>query len=225
MREVLLLLPMLIFQRKRTDPRVVLYGLYLYFLGLSFRDVSLALGPFGGGRSHTAVWSWVQRYEPRKVFGVKRVQAFLIDETYVQIGSFEAWVWVAVEPVHRYILGVHLSRHRNMIVAELFLKGLVEKYGKHVVYSDGGPWYPEACASLGLEHKLHSPYEKSLIERANQYLKDRIEEFDDYYPCTKKECDLGHVSNWLNLFVDMHYARRTHMTFGELTRFLGGDAP
>jgi putative transposase len=40
---------------------------------------------------------------------------------------------------------------------------------------DGGTWYPEACERLGLEHRLHSPYyEKSLIERANDYLKDKI---------------------------------------------------
>ena len=38
-----------------------------------------------------------------------------------------------------------------------------------------------------MEHRLHSPYEKSLMERANQYLKDRIEEFDDYYPCPRKK--------------------------------------
>jgi putative transposase len=35
----------------------------------------------------------------------------------------------------------------------------------HTVYSDGGTWYAEACDSLGLEHKLHSPFEKSIIER------------------------------------------------------------
>ena len=70
---------------------------------------------------------------------------------------------------------------------------------------------------------MHSPYEKSLIERANQYLKDRIEEFDDYYPCMRGVgCDLAHVINWLNLFVDMHYARRRHMTFSELVRFESG---
>ena len=213
---------MLLFQRKRTNPHVVLYALYLYFLGLSFRGVSSALDPFGDERrSHAAVWQWVQRYEPRKVFAVKRVQAFLVDETYVKVGSFEAWVWVAVEPVHRYILGVYLSRHQNILVAQLFLKTLVERYGKHVVYSDGGTWYPEACRALGLEHRLHSPYEKSLVERANQYLKDRVEEFDDYYPCMGKGCDLKHVRNWLNLFVDMHYARRRRMRFRELVRFLG----
>ena len=76
---------------------------------------------------------------------------------------------------------------------------------------------------LGLEHRLHSPYEKSLMERANEYFKDRIEEFDDYYPCMKEGCDLAHVRKWLGLFVDMHYARRRHMRFGELPRFVGGE--
>jgi putative transposase len=31
------------------------------------------------------------------------------------------------------------------------------------------------------EHTLHSPWEKSLIERTVEYLKDRTEAFDDYY--------------------------------------------
>lgn len=39
--------------------------------------------------------------------------------------------------------------------------------------SDGGSWYPEACTSLGILHRLHTPFEKSLIERAVQYFKDR----------------------------------------------------
>jgi len=79
----------------------------------------------------------------------------------VQIGSDEAWLWIAaVEPIHRQILGVYISRHRNMIVAESFLRSLVKVYGKHIVYSDGGTWYPEACISLGLKHRLHSSYVK-----------------------------------------------------------------
>ena len=73
----------------------------------------------------------------------------------VQIGSDEAWLWIAIEPIHKQILGVYISRHRNMIVAESFLRSLVKVYGKHTVYSDGGTWYPQACISLGLKHRLH----------------------------------------------------------------------
>jgi hypothetical protein len=60
-----------------------------------------------------------------------------------------------------------------------------------------GTWYPSRGvqgAGAGWSTDC-TPYEKSLIERANQYLKDRIQEFDDYYPCMKKGCDLGHVRN------------------------------
>jgi hypothetical protein len=32
-----------------------------------------------------------------------------------------------------------------MFVAEKFIHLLVEKYGKHTVYTDGGTWYDEAC--------------------------------------------------------------------------------
>ena len=58
------------------------------------------------------------------------MSAFLIDKTMVQIGSAEeAWLWIAIEPIHKQILEVYISRHRNMIVAESFLRPLVEVYG------------------------------------------------------------------------------------------------
>ena len=74
-----------------------------------------------------------------------------------------------------------------MLVAESFFESLIKLYGKHIVYSDGGSWYPEACNSLRLKHILHPPFEKGVIERAMEYIKDRTEAFDDYYPCRKEE--------------------------------------
>lgn len=67
----------------------------------------------------------------------------------------------------------------------------------------------EACHVLGLEHRLHSPYKKGIIECMMEYVKDRTEcFFDDYYPCAKQEeegeCNLSHVYKWIHLFVFMH---------------------
>ena len=165
-----------------------MYALYLYFLGLSYRKTAKALEPFKEKkRSHVAIWNWVQRFDPNVIYSRKtRVTAFIIDETMIQIGSNEAWLWVSVEPVHMMVLGVHLSRHRNMLVVESFLRWLVKSYGKHIVYSDGGAWYPEACSSLDLKHRLHTHFEKSLIERTIQYFKDRTECFDEEFFCTFK---------------------------------------
>ena len=92
-----------------------------------------------------------------------------------------------------------------MLIAEKFIRSLVSNYGRHIVYTDGGTWYDEACEVVGLKHYLHSPFQKSLIERVNQYLKDRIESFDDYYPCMQIECNLFHVITGYNsFFVSMY---------------------
>ncbi|MGB7639356.1 MAG: DDE-type integrase/transposase/recombinase [Nitrososphaeraceae archaeon] len=202
------------FERERTKPYVIRYSLYLYFLGLSLRSTSKAIEPFVN-RSYVSVWYWIQQFDPKRIYPSKRkrVPAFIIDETQIQIGYNEAWLWVALEPIHGQILGVYISRHRNILVTELFLKSLIKLYGKHTVYSDGGPWYPEACDSLGLEHKLHSPFEKSVIERAMEYVKDRTEIFDDYYPCIKEDCNLKHVYNWIGLFVFMYNATKVSIKF------------
>jgi putative transposase len=178
------------FERNRTRPFLIRYALYLYFLGLSLRSTSKAIQPFIN-RSYVAVWYWIQEFDPKEVYPNKkksRISAFIIDETQIQIGPDEDWLWIATtEPIRHRILGVYISRHRNMLVAEVFLRSLIKLYGKHIVYSDGGSWYPEACNSLGLKHILHSPFEKSIIERSMEYVKDIIECFDDYYPYMKEK--------------------------------------
>jgi hypothetical protein len=72
------------------------------------------------------------------------------------------------------------------------------------VYSDGGT-YAQACNFLGLVHRLHTPFEKNIIERTIQYFKDRTEGFDDHYPCLGgNSCNLLHVYNSVRLFISIH---------------------
>jgi putative transposase len=73
-------------------------------------------------------------------------------------------------------------------------------YGRKPVWTDDAVWYPEACRWLRLEHHLYPIEWKNLIERMNQALKDRLENFDDLFPCLKEECDREHVNNWIRVF-------------------------
>ena len=198
------------FVRNRTSTIIVMYSLYLYFLGLSLRNTSKALVIFRDKkRSYVSVWKWIQRFGSCQIYKRKRVSAFIIDETIIQTGCQHFWLWICIEPIHRSVLGIHISEERNTFVAEKFIRSLVSKYGNHTVYTDGGTWYPQACNFLHLKHRLHSPLEKSLIERVMQYFKDRTECFDDYYPCTKNsiKCDLQHVYNLMKLFVYLYNAK------------------
>src|SRR5574339_237403 len=124
-----------------------MYSLYLYFLGLSLRNTSKALTIFKDQkRSYVSMlWNWIQRFAEYPIYKRKRVTAFIIDETVIQIGNQHFWLWICIEPLHKTILGIYISEERNicLLLRNLLDLSLVEKYGKHNVYSDGGTWYPD----------------------------------------------------------------------------------
>ncbi len=193
-------------KRNRTSSEDIGHGLYLYFLGLSFRNVAKALSFLHiVKRSHVAVWNWIQKHKPQKISSKrKRISEFIVDETLIKVGSDFIWLWAATEPENRKILALTISKERNMFVAERFISGLVKAHGRRPVSTDGGTWYPQACRFLKLTHHIHSPFEKSVIERTIQYVKDRTECFDDYFPCRIAGCSLRHVTKWFDLFAELH---------------------
>ena len=194
-------------KRNRTPSDYIDYGLYLYFLGLSLRNVVKALSYLHiVKRSHVAIWKWIQKFRHKKMSSTRRnkISEYIVDETILQVGPECIWLWVAIEPENGQILAQDITQKRNMLIAERFLSGVVRYYGNHPISTDGGTWYPQACEFLKMDHHIHSPLEKSLIERTMQYIKDRTECFDDYFPCKLENCKLKHVRNWLNLFVDYH---------------------
>jgi putative transposase len=102
-------------KRSRTPSKYIYYALYLYFSGLlSLRKTSeYHLLPFVK-RNHVSIWNWIQHYRPKKILQRKRrrkVQEFIIvdDETLLKVGSQYVWVWVAIEPLAKVILGIRIS--------------------------------------------------------------------------------------------------------------------
>lgn len=108
--------------RKITEPRDILYALHLYFNGLSLRSTSKALSKFVK-RSHTAIRDWIQKYKPKKISTKrKKIFEFIIDETMLKVGSEYIWLWIAIESTHKEILGLSISKERNMFVAEVYCR-------------------------------------------------------------------------------------------------------
>jgi transposase-like protein len=104
------------FIRNRTSTVIVMYSLYLYFLGFSLRNTSKALVIFKDEkRSHISVWNWIQIFGSFKIYKRKRVSAFIIDETVIQIGSQKYWLWFCIEPIRSSVLGIYISEERREI--------------------------------------------------------------------------------------------------------------
>ncbi len=96
------------FERNKTSSIILMYSLYLYFLGLSLRNTSKALILFKDKhRSYVSVWNWIQRFGSCQIYNKrKRVSAFIIDETVIQIGNQHFWLWICIEPTHSSVLGM-----------------------------------------------------------------------------------------------------------------------
>jgi putative transposase len=202
--------------RKRTSPFLMLYGVYLYYCCNSLIRASKALEPFVR-RSHVSIWRWVQRLAPicdRFDVDRRRVRTIFVDETMIKIRGRPAWVWVAFEPRLRVFLAFRISYNQSILDAHIFLRELRRRYGMKPVWTDEASFYPEACRWSRLEHHVYGQEWKNLIERMNQSLKDRLELFDDNFPCFREECELEHVNNWIRVFRFYHNYVRTNGEIG-----------
>jgi hypothetical protein len=50
----------------------------------------------------------------------------------------------------------------------------------------------------GVDHVVYEQILKNLVEKINDYIKDRSEASDDLFPCRKPKFE--HVKNWLKAF-------------------------
>jgi len=156
--------------RNKTPSEYIGYGLYFYFSGLSLRKAADRLSDCFIKRNYVSICNWIQKYNPQKISSKKKkISEYVIDETVIKVILDHIWVWVAIEPENKEILGMSISKEQNMFVAkERLFSDVVEEHGKHPISTDGGSWYPQVCKFLKLDHHIHSSFEKSVIERTMQ---------------------------------------------------------
>jgi hypothetical protein len=58
----------------------------------------------------------------------------------------------------------------------------------------------------------HLHFHARYVERTVQSFKDRIESFDDYFPCRRLRCPLNHVKAWLSLYAFYYNFIQRHET-------------
>ena len=75
--------------RNRTPSEFIGYGLYLYFLGLSFSNAAKALKWFIK-ISHVSIWKRIQKIQAKENIykeEKERIDGYIIDETLIKVGS------------------------------------------------------------------------------------------------------------------------------------------
>jgi len=211
-----------IFIRNKIPLPLKMLAVFNYLLNPSFRTISRNLDI---NVSHVSVWSWFHalgRTILNSIFhlaGPARV--IVVDETEVQFGGRQIYVWAAIEPESRKIVMLWATYSRSGLTALLFFKRLIRVVGKpDVVITDGGPWYTFALQRLGIRHEIMSGKERNYVERWFETLKDRARCFDVYYPTHKNRLEV--LMEWMAMFILYYNHARYHQTLKRPPVPLGG---
>lgn len=89
----------------------------------------------------------------------------------------------------------HIKGKKYACCCRTFYIRSCEKIWRTPCFNRWNTWYSRACRFLRLHHhhRIQSPYEKSIIERTVQYIKDKTEGFDDLFHVEKSKYRLLHI--------------------------------
>ncbi len=108
----------------------------------------------------------------------------------------------AIEQKNKEILALSISKEK-ICLCQRFIVRFIKIPRNHPINRWCGTWYPQSCRFLNLDRHIHFHYEKSVIWRTIQHIKDRIESLNDYFLCRLKNYKLKHL-NRLYLFANYY---------------------
>lgn len=214
------------FKRMRHPVHLIISALCMFYLGKnSFRNISLILRTaFNIKVSHTTISNWCTRFAP--LFDDMRLQLMPMlnfnsdewhaDETVVKIAGTRYYLWFVIDSETRFIIGFHLSPHRDSPQA-VSLLSKAACYGKPAaIVSDRYSAYKVPIKSLypGVQHirvqSFKDDIPNNLIECFNK-------QFKAWYKTKQGFSSFLSANNLISMFVFFFNFVRPHSALNGLT--------
>jgi transposase-like protein/rubredoxin len=213
------------FKRMRYPVHVILTALSMFYMGKnSFRNIALILRAVMNIRvSHTTISNWCTKFAPL----FQNISLQLIptlnfnsdewhaDETVVKIRGVKYYLWLIVDSETRFVLGFHLSRHRDSPQAFSLLNS-VKHLGKPgaVVTDRYSAYEVPVKAVLGVRHirvqSFRDDITNNLIECFNK-------QFKAWYKTKQGFASFDSANNLISLFLFFYNFVRPHSALDGLT--------
>lgn len=148
---------------------------------VSLRETAAALERIGIKRSHQAIYQWTHRVgegapDPSTFMRAKPSRV-AVDETVIQIGREQFWLYAAIDVDSKLLLGVRVSRWQAECPASAFLTKLKGRRDlSEVEFLVDGLGYLTVLAQTDLGGHLNY-VTRNLIEKWFQTLKMRVDRF------------------------------------------------
>ncbi len=214
------------FKRMRYPAHLVITAISMFYLGKnSFRNISLILRTvFNIKVSHVTVSNWCTRFAP--LFDNMRIKLLPLldfnsdewhaDETVVKIAGVKHYIWFVVDSETRFVIGFHLSPHRDSPQAVSVLNEASRLGKPGAVVSDRYSAYKIPVKSLlpGVQHIRVQSFKDDI---SNNLIECFNKQFKAWYKTKQGFSSFHSANNLISLFVFFFNFVRPHSALNGLT--------
>lgn len=214
------------FKRMRYPVFLIVTALSMFYLGKSsFRNISLILRTaFNIKVSHTTISNWCHNFAP--LFDNMRIQLLPIldlgsdewhmDETVVKIAGKKHYLWLIVDSETRFVIGFHLSPHRDSPQAFSLLTEAATHGTPGALVSDRYSAYKVPAKSVfgGAKHIRVESFKDDI---SNNLIECFNKQFKAWYKTKQGFSSLHSANNLISVFIFFFNFVRPHSALGGLT--------
>lgn len=214
------------FKRMRHPVHLIITALSMFYLGKnSFRNIALILRvAFNIKVSHTTISNWCKNFAPLfNSFSLQLMPCLNFDsdewhtdETVVKINGLKHYIWFIVDSETRFILGYHLSPHRDSPQAFSLLSS-VRSLGKPgAIVSDRYSAYKVPVKSI-FDDVRHIRVESFKDDISNNIIESFHHQFKAWYRTKQGFNSFASANNLISMFVFFFNFVRPHSSLDGLT--------
>jgi putative transposase len=214
------------FRRMRYPVHIIVTALCMFYLGKdSFRNISLILRTaFCVHVSHTTIGSWCSKFAP--LFDNMRIRLmpclnlnsdeWHADETVVKIAGVRYYLWFVVDSETRFVIGYHLSPHRDSPQAASILAEAARCGKPAALVSDRYSAYKVPVKSLmpGVKHIRVKSFKDDI---SNNLIECFNKQFKAWYRTKQGFSSFAAANNLISTFVFFFNFVRPHSALNGLT--------
>lgn len=214
------------FKRMRYPIHIIITALSMFYLGKnSFRNIASILQlVFNVKVSHTTISNWCKSFAP--LFDNIRLELiptldfnsdeWHVDETVVKIKGIKYYIWFVIDSETRFVIGYHLSPHRDSPQAFSLLQSSKELGQPQAIVSDRYSAYKVPVKSIfdGVNHIRVESFKDDI---SNNIIESFNHQFKAWYKTKQGFNSFDSANNLISLFVFFYNFVRPHSALNNLT--------
>ena len=214
------------FKGMRYPVFIIVTALSMFYLGKdSFRNISLILRTvFNIKVSHTSISNWCTKFAP--LFDNMRISLMPLldlssdewhaDETVVKIAGVKHYLWFVVDSETRFIIGYHLTPHRDSPQAFSVLSQAAKSGSPDAIVSDRYSAYKVPAKSI-FPNAKHIRVQSFKDDISNNLIESFNHQFKAWYKTKQGFSSFDSANNLISMFVFFFNFVRPHSALNGLT--------